>query len=79
MYLPNNMQAISINIYFISIVDAIALLENSPVQLTCRFRSAYNMTPSSYVAGLRLAHACKLLEETTLTLEALRALLFKGA
>lgn len=41
----------------------------SPVQLTRRFRAAYGVAPSVYVTEQRLGRACRLLEETTLTLE----------
>jgi AraC-like DNA-binding protein len=44
-------------------------LEMTPVQFTRRFRSAFGRTPSDYVTELRLRKACKLLEETTLSLE----------
>jgi len=44
-------------------------LDITPVQLTRRFRAAYRTTPSEFVTGLRLARACRLLEETTEPLE----------
>jgi AraC-like DNA-binding protein len=48
-----------------------SLLGISPVQLTRQFRAAYRTTPSAFVTGLRLGRACRLLEETALTLEAI--------
>ncbi|TVY10932.1 helix-turn-helix domain-containing protein [Paenibacillus cremeus] len=48
-----------------------AALGLSPVQLTRKFRAAYGHTPSAYVTELRISRACRLLEETTLTLEAI--------
>ncbi|MBO7743591.1 helix-turn-helix domain-containing protein [Paenibacillus sp. MWE-103] len=44
-------------------------LKLTPVQLTRRFRAAYGMTPSEFVTELRLARACRLLEETTLSMD----------
>ncbi|MFC4808632.1 AraC family transcriptional regulator [Paenibacillus sp. GCM10023250] len=44
-------------------------LKLTPVQLTRRFRAAYGMTPSEFVTELRLARACRLLEETTLSID----------
>jgi AraC-like DNA-binding protein len=48
-----------------------ASLGISPVQLTRQFRSAYRVTPSAFVTSLRIGRACRLLEETTLPLEAI--------
>ncbi|WP_159888311.1 helix-turn-helix domain-containing protein [Paenibacillus puerhi] len=45
------------------------LLHMTPVQLTRRFRAAFAMTPIEYVTELRLARTCRLLEETSLSLE----------
>ncbi|WP_135555716.1 AraC family transcriptional regulator [Paenibacillus cymbidii] len=50
------------------------LLGLSPVQLTRRFRAAFRATPSDFVTGLRLGRASRLLEETTLPLEAIAQL-----
>ncbi len=41
----------------------------TPVQLTRRFRSAFGMTPSSFLTERRLSEACRLLEETDLGLD----------
>ncbi|SDW03667.1 helix-turn-helix domain-containing protein [Paenibacillus sp. CF384] len=44
-------------------------LKLSPVQLTRRFRTAYGVTPSEFVTELRLSRACRLLEETELSID----------
>ncbi|MDP4097826.1 AraC family transcriptional regulator [Paenibacillus sp. P96] len=44
-------------------------LKLTPVQLTRRFRAAYAVNPSEYVTSLRMRRACRLLEESMLTLE----------
>ena len=49
-----------------NLADSLAL---SPVQLTRRFRAAYGVTPSEFVTELRLSRACRLLEETTLSID----------
>lgn len=53
----------------INLGDLAKALEMTPVQLTRRFRAAFGKTPSDYVTELRLRKACKLLEETTLSLD----------
>ncbi|WP_340022327.1 AraC family transcriptional regulator [Paenibacillus sp. FSL K6-1096] len=45
------------------------LLELTPVQLTRQFRSAYGTTPSEFVTGLRLKRACRLLEDSTQSID----------
>ncbi|RKN86318.1 helix-turn-helix domain-containing protein [Paenibacillus ginsengarvi] len=45
----------------------------SPVQFTRRFRSVYQATPSDYLAALRLRRVCRLLTETTMTLDQIAA------
>ncbi|UVI29135.1 AraC family transcriptional regulator [Paenibacillus spongiae] len=49
-----------------NLADAIGL---TPVQLTRGFQSAYGMTPTEFVTGLRLDRACRLLEETALSID----------
>jgi AraC family transcriptional regulator len=44
-------------------------LEMTPVQLTRRFRAAYGVTPSAFITELRLSRACRLLEETALSID----------
>ncbi|SDD65175.1 Helix-turn-helix domain-containing protein [Paenibacillus sp. UNCCL117] len=44
-------------------------LNMTPVQLTRRFRAAFATTPIDYVTQLRLERTCRLLEETSLSLE----------
>lgn len=46
-----------------------ALLQLTPVQLTRRFRAAFGMTPIDYVTELRLERVCRLLQDTSLSLE----------
>lgn len=46
-------------------------LSLSPVQLTRRFGASYRMTPSAFVTRLRIDRACRLLEETVLTLDSI--------
>lgn len=41
----------------------------SSVQLIRRFRASYRMTPGDYLTGLRLTRACRLLRETSMTVE----------
>lgn len=45
------------------------LLELTPVQLTRQFRSAYGATPSKFVTELRLNRACRLLEDSTQSID----------
>lgn len=45
------------------------LLDLTPVQLTRQFRSAYGTTPSEFVTGLRLKRACRLLEDSTQSID----------
>ncbi|MEK8130416.1 AraC family transcriptional regulator [Paenibacillus filicis] len=44
-------------------------LQVTPVQLTRRFRAAFAVTPMDFVTELRLSRTCRLLEETSLSLE----------
>lgn len=44
-------------------------LQLTPVQLTRRFRAVYGVTPSEYVTELRLGRACRLLDETALSID----------
>ncbi|WP_042211607.1 AraC family transcriptional regulator [Paenibacillus borealis] len=46
-----------------------AALSLTPVQLTRRFRAAYQATPSEFVTGLRLTRACQLLEDSTQSID----------
>ncbi|WP_342423726.1 AraC family transcriptional regulator [Paenibacillus sp. FSL E2-0178] len=46
-----------------------AALSITPVQLTRRFRAAYQATPSEFVTGIRLQKACLLLEDSTQSIE----------
>jgi len=48
-------------------------LELSPIQLSRRFKAAFAMTPSEYLADLRMQRAKSLLTETALTLEEIAA------
>lgn len=41
----------------------------TPVQLTRRFRAAYQITPSEFVTGLRLGRASRLLEDSAQSIE----------
>lgn len=53
-------------IHFGSLAEMLGM---TPVQFTRRFRSVFGRTPSDYVTELRLRKACRLLEETSLSLE----------
>ncbi|MCZ8516995.1 AraC family transcriptional regulator [Paenibacillus filicis] len=44
-------------------------LRLTPVQLTRRFRSVYGVTPTEFITELRLSRACRLLEETLLSID----------
>lgn len=52
----------------LSLLDLARTLGLSPVQLTRRFRAAFQETPSSYLKSLRLAKARSLLKDSDLTL-----------
>lgn len=52
----------------LSLRELAHVLALSPVQLTRRFREAYQETPSAYLKSLRLQKARSLLQETELTL-----------
>ncbi|TCM89760.1 AraC-like DNA-binding protein [Paenibacillus sp. BK033] len=53
----------------IPISQLAAELGLTSVQLTRRFRAAFGITPIEYVTQARMEKACKLLEETSLTLD----------
>jgi AraC family transcriptional regulator len=54
---------------FLNIKQVADQLKMTPVQLTRRFRAAYGQKPSAYLSDLRLGKACRLLEETPLTID----------